>query len=60
MLLTCCYNMLLNNKEFNSLLYDSYLSNYVNQTKSIDKMIRYLQTQGFIVQTQVKESLGIT
>ncbi|WP_434796464.1 IS110 family transposase [Terrisporobacter vanillatitrophus] len=60
MLLTCCYNMLLNNKEFNSSLYDSYLSDCVNQTKSIDRMIKYLQTQGFVVQTQVEESLGIT
>lgn len=59
MLLTCCYNMLLNNEEFNSSLYDSYLSDCTKQNRTIDKMISYLKSQGFIVQSQEEQVAGI-
>lgn len=59
MLLTCCYHMLMNNEKFNSSLYESYLSDCIKPSKAIDKMILYLQSQGFKVQSQVEESVGV-
>ncbi|MGL5717519.1 MAG: IS110 family transposase [Paraclostridium sp.] len=50
MLLTCCYNILLNNEEFNHSLYESYLSDCIKPTRTIDKMIKFLNSQGFKVE----------
>jgi transposase len=52
MLLVCVYNMLSKNEYFNSSLYEEYHENIMKPSNYIDKMVSFLQSQGYIVSMQ--------
>lgn len=58
MLLTCVYNMLSKDECFNNSLYEEYYKKETKSQNNIDKMILFLQSQGFVVSqiTQVPPS----
>lgn len=49
MLLVCVYNMLTKNECFNGSIYEEYLVMATKVKTNINKMISFLQTQGYIV-----------
>lgn len=49
MLLVCIFNMLLRNEAFNSSLYEEYLSKNSKPQPNINKLVVFLQSQGFAV-----------
>lgn len=49
MLLVCIYNMLVKNECFNNSVYEEYLVRDTKSQTNINKMIVFLQSQGFVV-----------
>jgi transposase len=57
MLLTCIFNMLSKNQAFDNSIYEEYLKRDTNSSPNINKIIVFLQSQGFEV-TKLNQELS--
>lgn len=57
MLLVCIFNILSKKESFNSSLYEEYFKKNTKYKQNIDKLIIFLQSQGFFITKLTQDTL---